>query len=380
MKKIYTGFSKVNNMEKYNHVKTKLKTHNGSNHIPFITVVIPTYNRAELLKDSIDSVLSQKQFSDFEIIVIDNEEKTDTKTEMLLKTYNDNRIFYYKNDMNIGQIGNWNRGILLAKSEWVVLLHDDDYLKPLFLKKTTDCLKANATIEGIFSVPISEYIKVDETEIGKRCEIMRNEKEEVSHSKTSINNKLHLFKNKVMLRRQRQKEQYLGEISKLEFKDYYFDCGIFAPTGGVYKRKNVLELGGFSEEAFPLSDWDFHLRYINKFNLYVLFEELIVTRMGVNDSMKKDIRIGFVEKGYLIRNEMRKQFNTIFGEWWIQIECWRHAIGFHKLEIKDLDNIPLNPLYNKNFFKYIYFAVIYYYSKHMKFYVPLFESRDIDNC
>lgn len=92
-----------------------------------ISVVIPTYNRAELLDRAIASVLAQHG-NDFEVVVSDNC-STDQTVAMVGKYLNDSRIRYSRNESNIGMVGNWKKAIQeLASGEWFLLLSDDDYL------------------------------------------------------------------------------------------------------------------------------------------------------------------------------------------------------------------------------------------------------------
>jgi glycosyltransferase involved in cell wall biosynthesis len=74
------------------------------NHTPFFSVVIPTYNRANLLKYGIQTVLEQK-FGDFEIVVSDN--CSSDNTEEIVKNLNDPRIKYFKTEKNIPMLENW---------------------------------------------------------------------------------------------------------------------------------------------------------------------------------------------------------------------------------------------------------------------------------
>lgn len=369
----YNCFGFIDDIYKYKDVETRTVL-KSSVSTPFITILIPTYKRPDTLKETIDSVLNQIDFIDYEIIIMDNDNSDNSETENMIRHYNHSKISYYKNTLNLGQIGNWNKGFLLAKSEWVVLLHDDDYILPQYLSKIVSVLKENPEIQGLFTVPMNEYIKEDNSAVGIKSRQLREEKNSNTYAnKSSFKSTI---KKSIFSIRQKYKQKYKGSLTKLDIKDYYFDCGIFAPTGGVYKKSNVINLGGFSERAFPVSDWDFHIRYINKFNLYVYFEELIVTRMGINDSLKIENRIGFIEKGYLIRKSMKRQLRTLFGNWWIQISCWRHAIGFHSLKPDDISSLELNEFYNTCIFKYFYFLVVFIYSRHLKFYVPMLETRE----
>ena len=78
------------------------------------SVIIPTYNRAGLLKRCIESVLAQT-FSDWEAIVVDN--YSEDNTEEVANSFNDPRIVYVKNH-NYGVISvSRNKGIELSKVE-----------------------------------------------------------------------------------------------------------------------------------------------------------------------------------------------------------------------------------------------------------------------
>lgn len=86
---------------------------------------MPTYNRADFLKEALDSVLAQT-LRNIEVIVVDNN-STDG-TEQLIASYDDTRIVYVRNDDNIGAVGNYNAALRLAKGEYVYLFSDDDIM------------------------------------------------------------------------------------------------------------------------------------------------------------------------------------------------------------------------------------------------------------
>src|SRR3989344_5068283 len=89
------------------------------------SLVIPTHNKSKDLKGSVDFILSQA-FKDYEILILDNNSKD--KTEEVVKSYRDERIKYHRNKRNIGWIKNVEKGVNLAKGEYIILQGDDDYL------------------------------------------------------------------------------------------------------------------------------------------------------------------------------------------------------------------------------------------------------------
>lgn len=92
---------------------------------PCISVIIPTYNRCWILKEAIDSVLSQK-FSDFEIIVVDDG-STDATNE-LLSTYGDQITTI--SQQNKGVSAARNAGISFARGGYIAFLDSDDMWLP----------------------------------------------------------------------------------------------------------------------------------------------------------------------------------------------------------------------------------------------------------
>ena len=108
-----------------------------------LTVIIPTYNRADLLGRSIQSVLDQS-FKEFDLIIIDD--KSTDGTPRVVKNFNDSRIKYIKNQKNLGIIGNWNKAIDVAPGKYLSIFHDDDIMSPDFLKEAFLALEAKGNV------------------------------------------------------------------------------------------------------------------------------------------------------------------------------------------------------------------------------------------
>ncbi|NLZ74794.1 glycosyltransferase [Candidatus Falkowbacteria bacterium] len=92
--------------------------------MPKVSVIIITYNRADLLSRAINSVLFQ-DYQDFELLIIDDA-STDNTSE-IVRAFNDNRIKYYLNEKNLGIAKSRNKGISLAVGEYIAMLDSDDY-------------------------------------------------------------------------------------------------------------------------------------------------------------------------------------------------------------------------------------------------------------
>jgi glycosyltransferase involved in cell wall biosynthesis len=107
-----------------------------------VTVGIPTYNRSRWLGEAIESVLGQSH-KDFTLIVSDNASTDDTGR--VVANFDDPRIEYERAERNIGMTGNFNRLLQLARTDFVMLLCDDDTLHPDHLSMTTGALRQHPT-------------------------------------------------------------------------------------------------------------------------------------------------------------------------------------------------------------------------------------------
>lgn len=109
-----------------------------------VSILIPVFNRAELISETIESALSQT-YSDYEIVVVDN--KSTDGTWDIIKDYAQSysRIKAFRNDSNIGPVKNWKRCVDEASGEYGKILWSDDLIEPDFLEKTTRFLKREDT-------------------------------------------------------------------------------------------------------------------------------------------------------------------------------------------------------------------------------------------
>ena len=113
-----------------------------------VSVIVPTYNRAHMIAEAIDSVLNQT-FKDFELIVVDN--YSSDNTESVVKSYNDNRIRYFKNQNNGLVSINRNYGIEKSYGEYIAFLDDDDLWLPEKLEKQVELLDLNNGLGLVYS-------------------------------------------------------------------------------------------------------------------------------------------------------------------------------------------------------------------------------------
>ncbi|PJZ45506.1 glycosyltransferase family 2 protein [Leptospira brenneri] len=115
--------------------------------MPFFSVVIPTYNRAEKLKLTIESVLRQT-YGNFELLIMDDG-STD-HTESVVNDFKDTRIHYHWAPNSGGPATPRNRGILKAAAPWITFLDADDLWYPNRLFEIEKSITKNSEID-VFS-------------------------------------------------------------------------------------------------------------------------------------------------------------------------------------------------------------------------------------
>ena len=107
---------------------------------PDISVVIPTFNRAKMVCDCIDSVLSQTGAT-FEVIAVDDCSPDDTGEQIRAKYGNDNRVKYVRNERNSLSAKSRNNGARVSCGRYILFLDDDNILEPSALSELLECFK-----------------------------------------------------------------------------------------------------------------------------------------------------------------------------------------------------------------------------------------------
>jgi glycosyltransferase involved in cell wall biosynthesis len=96
--------------------------------LPKVTILVPTYKRANLLEVAIKSALAQT-YTNTEILVLDDE-SPDNTPEVMRKFLAEPRITYVRHKKNKGIAENWRFGFEQARGEYLTILHDDDTFEP----------------------------------------------------------------------------------------------------------------------------------------------------------------------------------------------------------------------------------------------------------
>ena len=107
---------------------------------PLISVVIPTYNRADLIPKAIQSVLDQN-YQNWELIIVDN--YSDDGTKEVIDSFKDSRISMLLHPRTGSVAASRNMGVLHSKGEWIAFLDSDDWWFPAKLSSVCEVIHSN---------------------------------------------------------------------------------------------------------------------------------------------------------------------------------------------------------------------------------------------
>lgn len=113
---------------------------------PFISIIVPNYNHEKFLEQRLESVFNQT-FQDFEVILLDDK-STDASVTILEQYANHSKVSHCVfNEVNSGNTFlQWQKGIVLAKGEYIWIAESDDYCEVDFLEKVSKALFKNEDV------------------------------------------------------------------------------------------------------------------------------------------------------------------------------------------------------------------------------------------
>ena len=203
-----------------------------------VAVITRTKNRKILLRRALESVCGQT-FQDFMWVVVNDggdREEVDRIVEEARKRNCEAVVVHH--EKSLGMEAASNAGIAAGDSEYVVIHDDDDSWEPAFLEKTVAFLDSERLFDGV----ITHTLLVNETI-----------KDNVPHTTSCYGFNTWL------------KSVYLMEILMVNS---------FPPISFLYRRSAYNEVGKYDESLPVLGDWDFNIRFLEKYDIGVIPELL----------------------------------------------------------------------------------------------------------
>lgn len=207
--------------------------------MPLVSVIIPAYNCALYIRETIESILAQEESNDIEIIVV-NDGSTDSTAEIAREFREPVRVI---DQVNAGVCAARNRGIAEAKGEFIAFVDHDDYWLPSKLKNQLAVFESNQNIDVVFS----NFIRWHPDGIDDA------------------------YKNPSTFELQGRPNGTDPRFSGWIYHEMLLDSWVLTSTALV-RTKVVRELGGF-DESLPFSeDWDFWLR-VSRVSQFICLRE-----------------------------------------------------------------------------------------------------------
>lgn len=232
--------------------------------LPKVSVIITVYNRAELLRRSIASVLEQT-FGDFELLVVDDCSTDDP--ESVIRAFGDTRIRYLRQSENQGVAAARNRGLRESRAPFVAFLDDDDEWFPDKLAQQVALFSSRNTDVGL---------------VYTGAETLTGHGEPLVHTPSA------------------RGDLYREMLAR----------NLVHGTCGVMIRRNVITEIGFFDETLPaIEDYDFWLR-IARYYKFDCISAPLVRYHDVRDAPDSDTRRSRNIRANL---EARRQFYLKHG-------------------------------------------------------------------
>jgi glycosyltransferase involved in cell wall biosynthesis len=211
-----------------------------------IAIVIPTYNSEFFIKQTLDSVLKQKEKVD-RVIIIDDCSKDNTVEliENYVRDYNNIELICL--DRNLGPAGIRNYALKYINEDFVMFLDHDDLIDVNLIKEYKNYLQDSNNISFIYS----DALQID------------------INDKIISEPVIYDFKNK---------KDVLG--------DFIVRNRILSMTGILINTNVIKEVGGFDDNLIYSQDWDLWLRIINKADIIHINKSLINIRRHSNNTSK----------------------------------------------------------------------------------------------
>lgn len=118
-----------------------------------VSIIMPSYNTAPYIKQTIQSVLDQT-YTNWELIIVDD--CSTDNTDEVLENIKDSRIRYFKNDKNSGAAVSRNKALREAKGQWIAYLDSDDLWMPEKLEKQIHFMETNG-----YAFSYTNYEEID---------------------------------------------------------------------------------------------------------------------------------------------------------------------------------------------------------------------------
>jgi glycosyltransferase involved in cell wall biosynthesis len=215
-----------------------------------ISVVIPTYNRAYIVGEALESALRQT-YRDFEIVVVDDGSNDDT--DLVISRMATSAVQYIRLPNNRGYSAACNTGVSAARGEYISFLDSDDIWRPDYLDRQQRFLAVHREVDAVFT-----DTEVQEGEL-KISSLRRQMKAFSCLLAKSGEDEEHVIS---------CREMFLCLLEEVPIK----------PSALVVKKSLFEKFGGFNESWPCGTDWDLLLRFARLAQFGFIDHPLVIQR------------------------------------------------------------------------------------------------------
>jgi len=205
-----------------------------------ISVIIPTYNRADFLREAIDSVLAQT-YREFELLVIDDGSTDHTRD--VIAMYGKQLTSHFQENRGVSSAR--NLGIRVSQGEYIALLDSDDRWLPQKLERQIAIMEHHPDLQ-----------------------LCHTEEIWIRHG--------------VRVNPKKKHKKYSGDIFQ-----YCLPLCVISPSSVMIRRTVFDEVGGFDERLPACEDYDLWLRITKTYPVYFIETPLLIKRGGHSDQLSR---------------------------------------------------------------------------------------------
>jgi glycosyltransferase involved in cell wall biosynthesis len=253
---------------------------------PFVSIVLPSYNRAHLLPKSIDSVLAQ-DYPHWELIVIDDRSNDNTTAVVHEYMESDARIRYIGNTHNQGCAGARNQGREAARADYIAFIDSDDTWKPYHLSAIMEQFAGNPDIDWIYA----------DSEIVENGEVVTR----------SVFRELWVSRENLGVSRRGP----LCVIEDTRLLEHAIRFGLYAACQSSVMRRRLFETTIFEEDLQATEDWLFVLEIIYKGYKIAYLDSVHFTYFLHPHSISANPRCKTVEANITVYEEFEKFYEIV---------------------------------------------------------------------
>ncbi|MBR2833503.1 MAG: glycosyltransferase [Bacilli bacterium] len=241
-----------------------------------VSVIIPSYNHEKYIKECIMSVLNQT-YKNLEVFVMDD--CSTDNSQKVIKSIKDDRFKAFYSKKNKGTVRTVNELMNKCSGDYIAVIGSDDIWEKSKIEKQVDFLDNNKSVGAVFSAAeiIDENNNIYEDDYDFNHNVFNNE-----------------------------------NIKRGERMRYFFEKGNHLCHSSSLIRKSVVDkIGLYNVSYMQLHDYDYWVRLINNFDIYILDEKLVKYRRFKKN--KKNLSNNSTESLIRVVNENNMIISWMFN-------------------------------------------------------------------